>query len=102
LNELISITGNLLVAAGQLFLLLPYKRLSEAETLLTNSGFCITDTVLVRQTTAHAYFRVMIAAEHNRNRGNKKGTNSEIAIKDNQGNYTAEFISLLKDYYLYL
>jgi tRNA1Val (adenine37-N6)-methyltransferase len=85
---------------GKFFILMPFKRYEELRTLLTEQELNIDEIVLVRQSKSHDFFRIML-------KGSLPGnefveTNfSEISIKDGE-NYTAEFVSLLKEYYLNL
>lgn len=101
LADLIKIIKNNLSAEGVFFLLLPFKRMSEIKKLFIDNDFSVLQTTLVRQTTQHDFFRVMIS-------GKKKSTNlpepvvDEIAIKNETGRYTPAFVDLLKDYYLHL
>lgn len=100
LDELFGIIADLLNAGAHFYVLLPYKRFSEIPGLMTKYGLMVTKQVLVRQSTKHNFFRIMLE-------GKKIGGDVEdfpvieMAIRD--GNeYTSEFVRLLKDYYLYL
>lgn len=88
----------LLKEEGCFAVLLPYHRvdyfINEA---LQHNLFC-NEKVLVKQTPKHSYFRGMLLFSTNKTATAIK----EISIKDNTGNYTPQFIALLKDYYLYL
>jgi hypothetical protein len=53
---------------------------------------------LVKQTTAHDFFRGMLIFSRNHAHIHSK----ELSIKNEEGKYTPEFTSSLKDYYLYL
>ncbi len=59
--------------------------------------FCFKE-MKVRQSPQHAFFRTMLLLSHKKN----ERLISEMCIKDAEGHYTPEFISLLKDYYLHL
>lgn len=78
--------------------LLPYSRsnylINEAEKLLLHCR----KQVLVKQTPAHNYFRSVLFFSFEK----IKIENEEIIIKDENNNYTASFVHLLKDYYLHL
>jgi len=97
LSEILLFIKKNLAEAGVFYLLLPAKRRSEFEGLLNLHGLHLHKTVAVKQTTSHTPFRLMIKAS------NTKGgiTSQEITVK-NSNEYTPEFISLVKDYYLYL
>jgi tRNA1Val (adenine37-N6)-methyltransferase len=101
LKDVLRIIKTNLNANGSFYLLLPYKRMESTRKMLWEDGLAIEKLTLVRQSTRHDYFRLII-----------KGTLSsdklieteldELSIWDDQQNYTEKFISLLKDYYLYL
>jgi tRNA1Val (adenine37-N6)-methyltransferase len=101
LDELLSIIGGILSPDGQFYLLLPYKRQHEAEHLFYKHDLTITHKVFVRQSTKHDHFRIMIAGRIGLS-GKRQPVTEEISIWDDQQQYTAEFVDLLKDYYLYL
>lgn len=88
----------LLKEDGCFIVLLPYHRvdyfINEA---LQHNLFCV-EKVLVKQTPNHNYFRGMLLFSTNKTEAAIK----KITVKDNTGNYTPEFTTLLKDYYLYL
>jgi len=98
LEELIVAIQVHLSANGHFGVLLPYHRTQLFETLALSSGFYIHQKTLVRQTPAHTFFRSMLLV----GRAQKEVKQTTIVIKDGSGNYTEAFISLLKDYYLYL
>lgn len=98
LSELALLIKQRLSPGGTFYLLLPYKRKTEAEQLLEKQNLFVNKKMIVSQTTAHAPFRLMIKGGH------LKATEEEIklAITDGSKQYTKEFVELLKDYYLYL
>jgi tRNA1Val (adenine37-N6)-methyltransferase len=83
---------------GFFAVLLPYHRsiYFEAESLKLN--FHLTKKIAVKQTPKHDYFRAMLIFS----RTESATVTNEMTIKNEAGNYSAEFIELLKDYYLYL
>lgn len=84
---------------GVFFLLLPAKRENEMNDLLKRFSFHLHQKIFVRQTVNHTPFRLMIQA------GNKKEQEiilRDLSIKNENNEYTTEFIVLLKDYYLHL
>ena len=98
LEELIAAIQVHLSAHGHFAVLLPYHRTQLFETLALSAGFYLHEKTLVRQTPAHTFFRSMLLV----GRAQKEVKQTTIVIKDGSGNYTEAFISLLKDYYLYL
>ncbi len=97
LEELFSISKQLLKASGQICLLLPYHRREAAMSIAAaNDLFCVQETT-VHQTTKHPALRTML--HFARQVLIKK--EMTIYIKDGQ-DYTKTFIDLLKPFYLYL
>jgi tRNA1Val (adenine37-N6)-methyltransferase len=101
LNDLLDLIFHHLDTHGQFYLLLPSKRMMDAGLLLSKYELRVTESLMVRQSTQHDYFRTFIKGEHT---GNREETYSkgEIAIWNDKKEYTKEFADLLKDYYLYL
>ena len=83
---------------GLFAILLPYHRSNYFETASLQLNFHLVKKIGVKQTPKHDYFRSILIFS----RQSTMSTQIEITIKDESGNYTGEFISLLKDYYLYL
>jgi tRNA1Val (adenine37-N6)-methyltransferase len=98
LSELFSLVKKQLAVHGNFYLLLPFKRKSEAEKILRRENLFIQKAVVVSQSVKHRPFRLMIKAGHIPMQVEEK----QISITDEKQQYTLEFISLLKDYYLYL
>lgn len=96
LRELLQSLKKLLASNGSMAILLPYHRVDYFVNLATEYDFYVNEEMLVKQTPGHSYFRGMVLL------GSKPKTitKNKITIKDGKGNYTNEFISLLKDYYL--
>ena len=69
--------------------------------LSQKNNLAILQKTFVKQSTQHGYFRIMFCGTHINNQ-NENPTNAEIAIKNENNDYTPAFIDLLKDYYLYL
>lgn len=101
LEETVQAIRHSLKPGGRFFLLLPYKRMADIHRLSEEAGLITTHIVFVQQTPSHSYFRVMISGAL-QNESPVTSNNSELTIKDAEGNYTGEFTALLKDYYLYL
>jgi tRNA1Val (adenine37-N6)-methyltransferase len=95
---LFSTIGKKLATGGCFFLLLPFKRKVEISPLLAQNGLFAHKMVFVKQTTAHAPFRIMVTGS----RAAAEMETYEIAIRDTANVYTPEFVELLKPYYLHL
>ncbi|RYY55751.1 MAG: methyltransferase domain-containing protein [Chitinophagaceae bacterium] len=88
---------------GKLFLLLPVKREADLQKLMNLYGFSTDEKVLVKQTTAHSPFRIIILASRVQKSGEAYPAKvSEESIKDGNGGYTEWFSNLLEPYYLAL
>jgi tRNA1Val (adenine37-N6)-methyltransferase len=95
LEELLEAIKQNLSSNGSFAILLPYHRTDSFISLAKD--FSLQQKTLVRQTEKHGYFRSMLLFS-----SKQLGTvETEITIKENN-QYTAAFISLLKDYYLHL
>lgn len=98
LKELISLIPAHLNEKGVFGILLPYHRIEYFETLAEEQGLFVQQKILIRQTPFHNFFRGILILSFT-----KKSTGiRELTIKDSQGNYTKEFVELMKDYYLNL
>ncbi|MEP6513802.1 MAG: methyltransferase [Parafilimonas sp.] len=95
LQELLSSTKKLLVHDGHFALLLPYHRSTYFENLAVANEFYLKQKVLIKQTSAHNYFRSILFFSRQPSAINQ----SEITIMNNNNQYTKEFIELLADYY---
>lgn len=100
LKELFDLIRNYLERNGNFFLLLPYKRNEEIRKLLRDHELHVSKMIFVRQSVKHDYFRIFIKGTLNA--GEQETELDEISIWDHKQQYTAEFVSLLKDYYLHL
>ena len=92
LEELVQAAGRLLTSNGKLAILLPSHRSGSFEELLERNNFHVSRRTAVRQTSRHDIFRVMYLAGYSR----EKSVQDEITIN------SAQFINLLKPYYLFL
>lgn len=90
--------NDLLDRNGVFYLLLPQYRINETVQLANQVGFYPALITQVKQTPAHQPFRVMFRFE----KTNQECKHTEITITESNSNYTATFVALLKDYYLYL
>jgi tRNA1Val (adenine37-N6)-methyltransferase len=98
MNELLKYIHVNLEADGSFYLLLPAKRIDEIENMIGDEKFFIPKKIIVKQSTQHLPFRIMIKGGFEK----KETITSELSITDASKNYTSEFIELLKDYYLHL
>ena len=98
LHNLFTCVDDLLEPTGSFSVLLPFARVSEVEALAGAHSFVVMHKAVVQQTPNHAPFRVMYIFGKS---GFINATETSIVIKENE-QYTATFISYLKDYYLYL
>ena len=100
-NELFAIIKQRLTPEGHFYLLLPYKRNEEIRKLALEHQFELLQLTFVKQSVNHGYFRIMLCGKLPSEK-NRETFIDEMAIKDNNDNYSPAFVSLLKDYYLYL
>ena len=98
LKNLLEIVDAQLDNNGVFYVLLPFYRKEETIQLAKQHGLNPTQITEVKQTPSHQPFRVMFRFE----KTNQDCNQNEITITDSNSNYTAAFVSLLKDYYLYL
>lgn len=100
LEEILDIIKTNLSPTGRFYLLLPFKRNNELRQYLKTRTLFISKMILVKQSTQHDYFRMMIKGKMER--GNENETVEELSICDDHQQYTGKFKDLLKDYYLNL
>lgn len=96
-SELMAVIKQHLAPGGKFAVLLPYHRKNEFEKIALREEFAPEEIVLVRQTPAHAYFRVMFLFSTVPVSTNQ----SVITIREGE-QYSAAFTDLLKAYYLKL
>lgn len=99
LNELLIVTKKLLADNGKFFFLFSYKRKQDIEEALNFHSLFVHQLILLKQSTQHDYFRIIIEGGLQKR---DEVVTKEISIWDHQKQYTDEFTYLLKDYYLYL
>lgn len=102
LSEVFSIIKSNLKPDGVFFVMLPYKRKNELESLIRQAELTLRKTCFVRQTGNHDFFRIFLAGCHLNRNIPIVNEFEEITILENDQQYTDEFKTLLKDYYLYL
>jgi len=99
LQPLLSYINQHLANDGTFFLLLPAKREREIILLLQEEKLLVQQKVLVQQTLEHPPIRVMIQGCRIKT---EECREYNVSVKKGSGEYTAAFVALLKDYYLYL
>ena len=99
LTALMDVIEANLESTGSFGILLPYRRMDYFETLAAGSQFHLLDKLLVRQTPRHEPFRAILHFSRMQRYSTQATT---LIIKDEAGQYTEDFVELLKDYYLYL
>jgi tRNA1Val (adenine37-N6)-methyltransferase len=97
-TELLNNIDTHLSEEGLFAVLLPYHRGIYFEEESLKSNFYLLKKILVKQTSKHNFFRAMLIFS----RTKSALITDEIIIKNENGNYSTEFIKLLKDYYLNL
>jgi tRNA1Val (adenine37-N6)-methyltransferase len=98
LDELLKVVDKNLSDDGWFAVLLPYHR---TEKFIAEAEACHLNLIKrtdVMQTVHHSFFRTMLLL----GKGTQKVEISSIAVKDEKNAYTAAFMELLEDYYLYL
>ena len=98
LVELLHCINLHLSADGVFAVLVPYHRSDYFEAAAEKINFYLNKKIGVKQTPEHNYFRTIFIFSRKKNTAEEE----ELIIKNEEGNYSAEFIRLLKDYYLYL
>jgi len=98
LAVLLNVIDKNLTADGFFAVLLPFSRSIYFETETAKLNFHLSKKIMVKQTPKHNYFRTILLFTRN----TSVAEQSELIIKNEEGNYNTEFIYLLKDYYLYL
>ena len=98
LEALVQLIKQYLNPSGCFYLLLPFKRIVEAESILEKEELFINKKLIVHQSIAHQPFRVIIKGGHDQ----QVKQEQQIFITGDNGKYTKEFTTLLQEYYLYL
>ena len=79
-------------------MLLPYQRVDYFIALAADFNYKLQEQWMIRPTEAHPFFRGILFFSL----ATTEIITKQISIKDSTGNYTTEFVDLLKDYYLQL
>ena len=98
LDELLKAINIHLKEDGYASLLIPFHRIAYFNTLTSARKLFIHDTLFVKQSPKHDFFRAMLILSKNPSEAKKK----ELVIHDEHRHYTPAFTALLKDYYLKL
>jgi tRNA1Val (adenine37-N6)-methyltransferase len=98
LASLFTCVAKLLDKGGSFSVLIPYARATELEKLAAQFGFCIFKKALVQQTPNHDPFRAMYILS---SPVSSPAVVEQIIIIENE-QYSAGFVTYLKDYYLFL
>ncbi|QNA42972.1 tRNA1(Val) (adenine(37)-N6)-methyltransferase [Lacibacter sediminis] len=98
LDELIRIVNDNLTDDGSFAVLLPYVRTERMIELAEGYNLHLRTHIQVKQTVKHGYFRSMLLFS----KTTTEPVVEELAVKDENNEYTTQFVNLLKDYYLYL
>lgn len=99
LAELLAAVDENLSAEGSFGILLPYHRVNYFEGLAASRHFHLRERLLVRQTPRHDLFRAVLHFSRNKENFIPE---TELSIQDERGQYTDEFVELMRDYYLKL
>jgi tRNA1Val (adenine37-N6)-methyltransferase len=99
LEELIKAIDANLKPTGSFGVLLPYDRSEYFEELASRNNFYLKEKLIVKQTPEHNFFRTVM---HFSRIKNAKPEEFELTILGEGGDYTDEFMELMKDYYLNL
>ena len=98
LEQLFKVIEEHLSPTGYFAVLLPYQRVDYFITLAAGFNYKVQEQWMIRPTDAHPFFRGILIFSL----APSEIVIKEISIKDSTGNYTAEFVDLLKEYYLQL
>jgi len=98
LEDLLLSVQNLLNDEGCFAVLLPFSRAKWFERKALAYSFYSKECAEVKPSTNHNFFRVMFMFQ----KQNTICAQETISIKNENNNYTNEFVELMKDYYLHL
>lgn len=114
-SELLQSVKNNITENGDFAVLIPFHRMDYFKTIVFENNFYLKEELLVKQTSKHSYFRVILFfgtkhesvisnGAHFESVGSMRPldmqSSSELIVNDEEGNYTDAFHLLLKDYYL--
>ena len=95
---LIKKATSLLEQNGLFAVLLPFEAQEEFIEIALQQKIFVTTIINIQQTFSHSFFRTVLVFSFHKT----EITQQFIAIKNNENQYTEQFIDLLKDYYLNL
>jgi len=98
LEQLLDIVARNLSPQGFFAVLLPYHRVGYFIETANAANFFLNQQLLIQHTRLHPFFRGILFFSQTKT----VVTTNELAIKNEKGSYTPEFIELLQDYYLHL
>jgi len=99
LTELLTSIDENLSSQGSFGILLPYHRVPYFEDLAKSRHFHLREKLLVRQTPRHDHFRAVL---HFSRIKENFIPETELSIHNDQGQYTDDFVELMREYYLKL
>ncbi len=97
LEQLVTVVNALLKPDGRFSILLPEHRTLYFEKLAGENGFLLHKKLTVRQSPAHTPFRSICLFGYQKPAATIK---EHLTIKAEDGNYSEEFIKIMKAYYL--
>ncbi len=97
LDELVHVFIKHVSIGGYAAVLLPFTRSGYFENMAAGNGLYVIEKLNVRQTNAHTFFRTMLWLSKEKK---TEIIEREIAIHDQNREYSPAFETLLKDYYL--
>jgi tRNA1Val (adenine37-N6)-methyltransferase len=97
LPELLHIIRSNLRPEGAFSILLPYHRTGYFKSVAAQNGFFIKEKLTIRQTSIHAPFRSILLLT---NKKTDPIISDKLMIKNETGEYSEVFSTLMQDYYL--
>jgi len=97
LGDLVRVIDDNLSVSGFFGVLLPHHRAKYFQEIALQRKFHLHEKLLIRQTPRHPYFRSILCFSRNKENFTVK---EELTIQNETGEYTPEFVELMKDYYL--
>jgi tRNA1Val (adenine37-N6)-methyltransferase len=98
LEQLLKVIEQHLSPTGYFTLLLPYQRVDYFIALAAEFNYKVQEQWMIKPTDAHSFFRGILFFSL----APTEIITKQFSIKDSTGNYTVEFVDLLKEYYLQL
>ncbi len=96
-------TALLLTTDGQFAVLLPIQEMNLFEKIGNTQGFEVLQSLTIQDSIKHKPHRkIAVFGRKTTNHSQILPSQEHLVIKDEEGNYTKEFVDLLKPYYLHL